>query len=142
MKFTFTGSVTTSSFSITNTNLSKYVLGFRKGDDSLVAGVYTASCSNWNLNSDNYIIIHIPALGYANTNTSGIATTFKIPLNSVYNQTLFYQENASSIQFIDIDDQGLVLRDLIVTIYDKYGMNLNPNGNDWSMTLAFEIFLK
>ena len=140
LKFTFTGSVRTTSFSITNTNLSKYVLRFRKGDDSLIAGVYTASCSNWNLNSDNYILLHIPSLNFANTNTSGFPTTFKIPLNSVYNQTLFYQELVSFIQFIDIDNPSLVVKDLIVTINDKYGLNLNPNGNDWSMTLAFEIW--
>ena len=136
---TFSGVTATTSFSMTNTNLSKYILGFRS-TDALVSSVVSASC-NINLNPDNTIFLHIPVFNGINAHTSGIPSTFKIPLNSIYNQTYFYNEESSFYQFVDITDPNIRVKDIVVTIYDKYGLNLNSNGNDYSFTLALELWL-
>ena len=56
LQINFTG--TTTSFSIIDTNLSKYILGFRSSSDTLATNIFTASSSNYNLNVDNYINIY------------------------------------------------------------------------------------
>ena len=135
---TFTGGTTTSTFSVIDTNLSKYILGFRASKDVLSGGVYSASYSNFNLNPDNYILMYIPSLNGMNASMSGQQSTFKIPLNSVTNQVYFYQEESSFQQFVDITDKNLMLSSLIVYITDKFGNDLQNNGLDYSFTLAIE----
>lgn len=141
--FNFMGSVATS-FSIIDTNLSKYVLGFRGLYDSLpttvgVSPTYNASNSNWNLNYDNYISLYIPSLG-SSCSMSNQLQTFKIPLNTVTNQVYFYQEGSSFRQWIDICDSNFTMSNITVIVYDKFGNNLNPNGLDFSFTLSLEIY--
>ena len=75
-----------------------------------------------------------------NASMSGQQTTFKIPLNSVTNQVYFYQEQTSFAQWVDITDQKLTLSSLTVILADKYGKDLNPNGLDYSFTLALELW--
>ena len=138
---TFTGGTTTSSFSVIDTsNLSKYILGFRASKDVLAGNVYLASYSNFNLNPDNYILMYIPSLNGMNASMSGQQSTFKIPLNTVSNQVYFYQEESSFAQWVDITDKSLTLSSIIVILTDKFGKDLNPNGLDWSFTLAIELF--
>ena len=138
---TFTGSTTTSSFSITDTNLSKYILGFRNGKDTLVSSVYTASNANYNLNCDNYILMYIPTLNGLNSSMSNQISTFKIPLNVITNQVYFYQESSSFKQWVDIHDKNLLLNNLTVVLYDKFGNNLNPNGMDYSFSITVEHYV-
>ena len=59
---TFTGTVSTSTFSIIDTNLGMYVLGFRNISDTLASSIYTASSSNYNLNFDNYINMRLTCI--------------------------------------------------------------------------------
>lgn len=138
--FTFTGTTTTTSFSITDTNLSKYILGFRNSKDALTSSVYTASYANYNLNCDNYILMYIPTLNCINSCIGNQIATFKIPLNTVSNQVYFYQEESTFKQFVDIDNINLTFNTLSVILYDKFGCNLNPNGQDFSYTLCFELY--
>ena len=134
----FTGSV--SNFSILDTNLSKFILGFRGLTDTLVASVYSASSSNYDLSPDNYILMHIPTLNAFNASMCGQQSTFKIPLNSINSQVYYYMESQSFTQWVDITDKNLTISSLNVVLYDKFGCNLHPNGIDWSFTLAMEIF--
>lgn len=141
--FDFMGSVATS-FSIIDTNLSKYVLGFRGLYDSLpttvgVSPTYNASNSNWNLNYDNYISLYIPSLG-SSCSMSNQLQTFKIPLNTVTNQVYFYQEGSSFRHWVDITDSNFTISNITIIVYDKFGNNLNPNGLDFSFTLSLEIY--
>lgn len=129
------------SFSIIDTNLSKYILGFRGLKDTLVGTIYTASSSNYNLNPDNYINMYIPTLNGFNASTTNQLSTFKIPLNSSNNQVYFYQEAQSFKQWVDITDKSLTLNYLTVIITDKYGNNINPNGLDYSFTLCLELYV-
>ena len=141
LRITFTGATTTSSFSVIDTsNLSKYILGFRASKDVLTGGVYTASYANYNLNPDNYISMYIPSLNGMNASMSGQQATFKIPLNTVTNQVYFYQENTSFKQWVDISDRNLILSALNVSIYDKFGKDLQNNGLDYSFTLAVDLW--
>ena len=137
---TFTGSTTTSSFSIIDTNLSKYVLGFRAGKDILASSIYKASISNYNLNFDNYILMSIPSLNAVNASMSGQNCTFKIPLNCITSQVYYYFECTSFQQFIEISDVNLRVSDLTVVLYDKFGQLINPQGLDYSFSVCLELW--
>lgn len=143
LMFNFIGTGLTS-FSIIDTNLSKYILGFRGMYDVLtntigVAQTYMATNSNWNLNFDNYISLYIPSLG-SSSSMSNQLQTYKVPLNTVTNQVYFYQEGSSFRQWVDISDVNFTMSNITVIVYDKFGFNLNPNGLDFSFTLSLEIY--
>jgi hypothetical protein len=143
LMFNFTGTAPTS-FSVIDTNLSKYILGFRGLYDGFInvvgfAQTYMATNSNWNLNFDNYISLYIPSLG-STSSMSNQLQTYKIPLNSVTNQVYFYQEGSSFRQWVDISDSNFTMSNITVIVLDKFGNNLNPNGLDFSFTLSLEIY--
>ena len=117
------------SFSIIDTNLSKYILGFKGSSDTPIGTTYSALSANWNLNIDNYISMHIPTLNGVNACMGNQISTFKIPLNSVCNQVYFYQEGNSFRQWVDITDMNLAINSLNVVIYDKFGKNIFQT--DW-----------
>ena len=137
VQLTFSGVVI--QFSVVDTNFSKYILGFRQGKDTLVANTtYKATQSNYNLNPDNYVLMSIPTLNCVNSSMSGTNCTFKIPLNTINNQIYYYFEQTSYPQFVEINDPNLRLADLTVNLYDRYGNSLQPNGLDYSFTIAIE----
>jgi hypothetical protein len=136
---TFSGTSQTNSFNIIDTNLSKYILGFRNGIDSLVGSVYAASYSNYNLNADNYILLYIPTLNGMNSAMGGgVISSFKLPFNTIFGNIYYYQENTSFKQSISTTSSNLTVSDLTVIIYDKYGNNINPNGFNYSFSLTFD----
>lgn len=135
LQFTFSGT-TPSSFSIIDTNLSKYILGFRQSRDSLSTNIYNAY-SVWNLNIDNYINLYIPAF-LANANQSSQFSSFKIPLNTFNGQVYYYFENNSFPQYIEIKDSNFTLASFNAIIMDKFGNNINSMGLDYSFTLLLE----
>ena len=131
LMFNFVGTAPTS-FSIIDTNLSKYILGFRGLYDGFTnvvgfAQTYMATNSNWNLNFDNYISLYIPSLG-SSSSMSNQLQTYKVPLNTVTNQVYFYQEGSSFRQWVDITDANFTVSNITVIVLDKFGNNLNPNG--------------
>ena len=138
LQINFTG--TTTSFYIIDTNLSKYILGFRT-TDNLATNIFASSSSNYNLNVDNYINLYMPTFNSYNSNQNGSWSTFKLPLNSINNQVYYYQDASSFEQSIDINDNNLVLSSLTVFVLDRFGNNLNPNNIDWSFTLAINYEL-
>lgn len=126
-------------FSIVDTNLSRAILGFRAARDSFTNGIYAAG-GNYNMNPDNYVLLHIPSLNGMNASMVGpLQSTFKIPLNSVTNQVYFYFENSSFKQYVDIHDPNLVLSNLVVYVVDRFGNSLSPSGLDYSFTLGLEL---
>ena len=138
IKITFSGSTVTT-FSFVDTNLGKYICGFRT-TDTYSSNLITGS-SNYSLSTDNYINIYMPSFNSMNANQNGAYSTFKLPLNTITNQVYFYQESSSFAQSVDISDDNLVLSALTVHIYDRFGKNLNPNGLDYSFTLAVDYVL-
>ena len=155
-------------FSIIDTNLSYYILGLRQGVDTLVdmgnettivttivSGIisttiltaiptstspyyYLASVSNYNLNPDHYLILYIPQFAGCVSDQSGLNSTFKIPLNCIYGMTYFFQKNLNFEQELEIRDKGMILNELNITIFDRYGKNLDNNGLDYSLSLLIE----
>ena len=136
---TLSGTATVSSFYIIDTNLSMYILGFRKKYDSLVSNMYFASYSNYNLNADNYIHLYLPNIPGINASMGGGAkSTFKIPFNTVANNVYFYQEQNSFVQYVDCRNSNFNLSSLTAVLYDRYGVAINPRGFDYSFTLKIE----
>ena len=129
---TFTGTTVTS-FQFLDTNLSKYILGFRS-TDALAANTVTSSC-NYNMSADSYILMYIPSLNSMNASMSGQISTFKIPLLGFTNSVFYYFDYNSFVQYVDITDPNLVLSGLQVILFDKWGRNIQPNGIDYSFTL-------
>ena len=134
---TFTGTVT--SFAMIDTNLSKFILGFRGATDTLVSNIYSAKSSNYNLNADSYFLLYILSLNSMNANMSnGCFATYKIPMTSFNNSVQYYFSSSTFEQFVQITDTNLILSSLTCYILDRYGNNLQPNGLDWSMTLQVD----
>ena len=155
-------------FSIINTNLSYYILGFRPDVDKLVdtgtetityttvvSGTlnttsltsipmanspyyYLASSSTYNLNIDNYLSLYIPQLSGCVSDMSGSNTTFKIPMNCVMGMTYFFQKNLNFEQEVEISDKNLVLNEINIIVYDRFGQNIENNGLDYSLSLLIE----
>ena len=128
----------TTSFKFIDTNLSKYILGIRSADLLIENAAVYAAYSGFNLNPDNYILAYIPTLNGINGCQGWSIGTFKIPMNTIQGQVYFYQSGSSFEQFVDITNPDLVITNLEVTLFDRYGNNLNPTGFDYSFTLAFE----
>lgn len=149
-------------FTIIDTNLSKYVLGLSSStvllDSSVVStttvttvrGIsstitmipvlssssyyYMIGVNPYNLNVDNYISIYIPRLSSSSCQGSNTNMTFKIPLNSIYNSIYYMNEYNSLKQNIEINDKNLILTELDVLLLDRFGNNLNIK-NDYSFSL-------
>ena len=155
-------------FYIISTNLSYYILGFRPDTDKLidtgtetitytniVSGTvlstsltsiptptspyyYLASSSTYNLNIDNYISLYIPQLSGCVSDMTGLNTTFKIPMNCVMGMTYFFQKNLNFEQEVEISDKNLVLNEINIIVYDRFGQNIENNGLDYSLSLLIE----
>lgn len=141
ISLTFSGTTTVTQFRVIDTNFSKFVLGFRGDRDTLTGLYYKAKYSNYNLFYDNYILMSIPSLNAVNASMTGKNCTFKIPLNTITNQVYYYFDHMAFSQWVDITDQRLRITDITVVLYDKFGKNINPNGLDYSFTLAIEYFV-
>ena len=150
-------------FTIIDTNLSKYILGISSSnillDSSAISittvttirGVsntitmmpvlssssyyYLIGSKPYNLSIDNYISMFIPRISSSSCMGNNTNITFKIPLNSIYNSILFLNEYNSLKQEIEIYDKSLILNEIDVILYDRFGNNLN-NKDDYSFTLS------
>ena len=133
----FTGTAITM-FSIIETKLSRFMLGFRNND--ILASIssscmYIANC-RYNMSLDNFITILITNLEHSNSHNIG--STFKISFQSEYGQMYFYNENLTYTQFICDFNKNQVCNDLRVKIMDRFGNQLISN-IDYSMTLFVEM---
>ena len=156
-------------FTMIDTNLSFYILGFRAEYDKLidtggetitytniVNGVisstsvtsfpsatspyyYLASTSTYNLNPDNYISLYIPQLAGCVSDMTGLNSTFKIPMNCIYGMTYFFQKNLNFEQELEIRDKNMILNEMNITVFDRYGKNIDNNGLDYSLSLLIEF---
>ena len=136
------------SFSITDTTLSYYILGFRGATDTLEADyqyvnnrVYKALTSTYNLSPDNFLYMYMPNFPAMNACMGNSKSTFKVALNAVNSQIYFSQEANSFKQFIDIVDQSYVFNSLTVILYDRWGKDINSHGWDFSFTIAIEYYV-
>ena len=133
----FTGTAITS-FSIMETNLSRFILGFRSYDvltSISSSSSYIASC-RYSMSMDTFITIFISNLEHNNIHNN--CQTFKIAFQSEYGQMFFYNENMTYSQFICDFNKTQVCNNLMVKILDRFGNQLVSN-IDYSMTLFVEM---
>lgn len=105
-------------------------LGFTS-TQSLVANTTLISTYPYTLTWDTYLNIYIENLGTSSLELSRIS--FKIPLNNVINNIIYWNEESQNKQSITVTNTYNTDR-LVVTVYDRYGNLLNNNGVDWSFS--------
>ena len=97
----------------------------------------TITASNpYTLTWDTYISIFIENIGTSSLENSLIS--FKIPLSSITNGTIFWSEMSQNRQIIQFQ-ASTRLSYLNIVVYDRFGNILNNNGVDWSMTINVDF---
>jgi len=114
--------------------LANVILGFSENQ----SGVTSLSSTNkYTLSYDNFISLYldIPSKG---TSSGSRLISFKIPLNAVNGMIFYMADNASFRQYIEVADENFVLSQFRVTVYDRFGYNINT-GLDYSFTLELQF---
>ena len=124
---------TFTSFTIVDTSLSKYVLGFRYPSYS---GLVATSTVDFILNVDNYISLYLANVRSLN-NTNRLCS-FKIPLTTSNGVILFDGESTSFKQFLDLGNDGQMINTIHIKVYDRFNQQILSNNADYSLTLMFE----
>ena len=89
------------------------------------------------LNVDNYLTMYITNLsGADSTNVNGRLLSFKIPLNTVNGNILYYGESSTFIQTISITDPKFILTSMHIMILDRFGFPINGGNAHYSFTLG------
>jgi hypothetical protein len=123
-------------FTVNDTQLAYYVLGFIKQSSQVNQTIN--ALNRFNLNVDNYLNFSFSNLSVRNSNANSTVSSYKIPLNGVNGEIIYFQENVSFKQRIDLSLPNIV-NSLKVSINDRFGNVLINNGNDYSFSLGFEI---
>ena len=114
----------------------KNILGFN-GTETLSNNILTAS-GYYNINLDNFICLYLSNVPHQTTAQNQSNCSFKVPLNAVSNTIYYFSQNTSYTPFINVNDSNFILDKLVITVFDRYGNNLNPNGGDWSFSLRID----
>ena len=126
----------TATMLITQTTLSKYILGFSKLN-SIGTGI--TATNNYNLAYDTYINMYINNIPISNTTIHSHLCSFKIPFSGVGNTVYYLFNNNSFTQYLNITDPNYHLNFLKVTFYDRFNYQiLTNNGLDYSFSLLVE----
>jgi hypothetical protein len=115
------------------TAISCFILRFNQG-----ANHPQSSTNFYNLNIDNYLTMYITNLsGQDTTNVNGRLLSFKIPLNCVNGQVLYYGESSTFIQTISITDPKFILSSMNIMILDRFGYPIRGSSTShYSFTLG------
>jgi hypothetical protein len=129
-------SATITSFSLTSTILSAYILGFR---NTTFSGLSTTGSVDYFINPDNYVVMYLSNVPTNNTASNGnLNLSFKIPLQSTYGNVLYTSESTGMRQYIGTMSGGQTITYLNVVIYDRFGNMIVANNADYSFSLEFE----
>jgi hypothetical protein len=109
-----------------------YMLGFTNDQ----VGVSFTANKSYNIDFDNYINIYIENL--RNSCMEPYACTFKIPITVQKGGVESYQSDNRFKQSIEIFDPNYKINRLNIQVRDRFGLPLDNNGLDWSMTLEVE----
>jgi hypothetical protein len=121
------------SFSLTDTILSKNILGFR---NTTFSGLNTTGSVDYVLNVDNYVNMYLYNVASENCSANGrVFCSFKIPLNGTYGIIYYYSENASFKQHIKLLGGAQTIQYIQAIIYDRFGNQLLSNNSDYSFSL-------
>jgi hypothetical protein len=128
-------STNATALTLTPTILLTNVLGFKSTD---VYASFAVNASNaYNLNYDNYILMHFLNIPISGENANGRNSSFKIPINGTTGSIIYIGENTTYKQKQSINDTYLVIDKIAVVISDRFGFRINGMGGDYSFTLEF-----
>ena len=93
-----------------------------------------------------YITVHIENVKTQNTSATGLNSTFKIPLQQGRNiisdddtaGSIYYFNDVTFVQKLEITDSNVNLDQITVTIYDRYNNILGSSELDYSFSIEFE----
>lgn len=138
INLTLTG-ITPLTFTIVNTLLSDYVLGFKSSTSSSSGNSYSIIANiPYLLNVDNYLVFNITNLSLNNNNNSDRLCHFKIPLNANNGMVYFENEYSNLTQYSLNTDDKKIIDYLLIDVRDRFGNQLTSYNNDFSFTLGFE----
>jgi hypothetical protein len=138
-----TTAVPNNAFSIIPTPFSRNVLGFIPSDTYNAAYNGIRGSGKFNLNPDTYINMYCNLTTSMSPNVSGIPCTFKIPVDTATHGTVFYTEGKGFQQTIEVGNanssmSSTTLSQLSVTLYDRWGNQINGQYADYSFSILFE----
>lgn len=110
-----------------------YFLGFVNGQ----SGTTIVATNGYLTSIDNYVAVYIENLR-ASSLEPNVPITFKIPIIATSGSINFYSEGGQWKQMIEIYDPNVRIDRLNITVLDRYGQQLDNNGNDWTFTLEVE----
>lgn len=97
-----------------------------------LSGTTIVSTYPYTLNWDTYISIWIENLGQSSLEPNQIS--FKIPLDAITGNVMYWSEGNQNTQVIDVTDRGVRLDRLNIVVLDRFRNILNNNGLDWSFS--------
>lgn len=134
-------------FDFTFTGTGFYVLeqyiGFNTGVNSsvLVGGVQTLQSPNViNLARDTELFIKFTNFSNIVRGSDGRASCFIVPVTTNFGSFTIFNENSAFESIVFQSFQQLMVKDLDIELVDRHGQNVNLNGADWSMVLAFRMY--
>jgi hypothetical protein len=129
-----------SSVTFTDTVLSRDMLGFDNAftfPELTAQGVWLAF-DRYNINIDNYVNIFIENIPLSNNNLSSVNSSFKLPINAILGDVLYYTDSEYFEQSVDVIDPNFILRNLDILFTDRFGNRIYAYNTDYSMTLMIE----
>jgi len=126
---------TSTTYSITSSNLSKYVLGFSSTTSG--TGKTLTATNPFNLSYDTYFIMYFPNLPVNNNSATQQILHFKLPISGINGAVYYYYENFGLTQELQITDSNYIINNVRVVFYDRFGCTVS-NYLDYSMSLTFE----
>jgi len=138
-----TTAVPSNAFTILPTPFSRNVLGILSTDLYTTAYNGIRGSGKFNLNPDTYINMYCNLTTNMSPNVSGIPCTFKIPIDTATHGTVFYTEGKGFKQEIEVGNanatqSSTTLSQIAVTLYDRWGYQINPQWMDYSFSIMFE----
>lgn len=127
-----------SSVTFTDTILSYDMLGFVNEFANPYSPSLWFGVNRYNVSPDNYLNIFLENVPASNNSLSPVNASFKLPIEGVLGDVIFYKESEYFEQYVDITDPNFVLGELTILIKDRWGNRVYPYGADYSMTLMIE----
>jgi hypothetical protein len=124
----------------TDTLLSRDMLGFNNDftmAELTAQGVWLAF-DRYNINLDNYVNIFIENVPIENNNVSPVNSSFKLPINGILGDVMYYTDSEYFEQSVNIIDPHYVLKTLDILITDRFGNRIYGYNTDYSLSLLVE----
>ena len=99
-------------------------------------GTYLTATNSYIFNFDTYIKISIANLGVSGFEPD--VCSFKIPVDVPSGSVIQWAEYSKNRQEVTVTDSSCIVDRLVIQVYDRFDVQLDNNGLDWSFTLEIE----